>query len=146
MICQFISANAAVDESNIEGKDNVLLLPLDPDKSAFKLKSKLEKKFNVEIGVVITDTFGRPWRLGQVNVAIGISGIPSTICERGQFDAYGKELFVTEPAFCDEVAAASGLLTAKTAKAPVTILRLSWVKQDSKAIDILRSEEENMFI
>ena len=151
MICQhrlgFISANAAIDESNIEEVDHVLLLPIDPDKSASKLRTELETKFNICVGVVITDTFGRPWRLGQVNVAIGLSGIPCTLPEQGQLDAYGRKLSVTEPAFCDEIAAASGLITRKAGKTPVTIFRgLSWVKQESKAVDILRSEKENMFL
>ena len=151
MICQhrlgFISANAGIDESNVEQIDQVLLLPLDPDKSASKLRVELEKRYEKKIGIVITDTFGRPWRLGQVNVAIGLSGIPCTISERGNIDAYGRKLSVTEPAFCDEIAAASGLITSKAGKTPVTIFRgLSWRKWDGKIVDILRSEKENMFL
>jgi coenzyme F420-0:L-glutamate ligase/coenzyme F420-1:gamma-L-glutamate ligase len=150
MICEhklgFISANAGVDESNNEVPDSVVILPKNPDDSAKKLSKKIYKKLGVKVGIVITDTFGRPWRLGQVNVAIGIAGIPATIKEIGNHDAWGRELRVTEPAFADELAAASGLLMKKAAKTPLIFIRgLKWEFKNSKTSDIIRKKEEDMF-
>ena len=151
MICEhrlgFISANAAVDESNVFGTDNVITLPKNPDASAKKLRLSLEKQYKKRIGVLITDTFGRPWRVGQINVTVGISGVPCTLPEKGNYDAYGRPLAVTEPAFCDEIAAASGLVSQKAAKTPVIIFKgLSWNFEDSKSTDILRLTKEDMFL
>ena len=150
MICRhrlgFISANAAVDESNSGVDETLILLPRDPDASAQNFRAKLSKRFNAEIGVVITDTFGRPWRLGQVNVAIGLANVPATVHEGGNKDAYGRELAVTEPAFADEIATASGLVIGKAAQTPVVLFRgLNWQKSNNKAADILRPSKENMF-
>ena len=150
MICQhrlgFISANAAVDESNTGADETVILLPNDPDASASRLRDGLEARFGVRLGVVITDTFGRPWRLGQVNVAIGLAGVPATVHEGGNTDAYGRELAVTEPAFADEIATASGLVVGKAALTPVVRFRgLTWETSNDKAADILRPSKENVF-
>ena len=150
MICEhnlgFISANAAVDESNVSGNEMVITLPDNPDLSSYQLQTKLQKRFKVRLGVVMTDTFGRPWRLGQVNVAIGLAGVPATKKEQGNRDAWGKELFVTEPAFADEISAASGLVVKKASKTPVVLFRgLEWTKQDSKGSDLIRKQEEDMF-
>ena len=150
MICEhklgFISANAGVDQSNIEGIDNVITLPKDPDLSSSRLRVALETKFNTRIGVVMTDTFGRPWRIGQVNIAIGLAGVPATIKEQGNKDAYGRPLLVTEPAFSDEISAASGLLANKSGKKPVILFRgLKWQEKNSNARDILRIEREDVF-
>ena len=150
MICEhnlgFISANAGVDESNIDGEDKVITLPLNPDKSANLLQKKLQKLFNSKIGIVITDTFGRPWRIGQVNVAIGLSGIPATIKEKGNLDSFGKKINVTEPAFADEIAAASGLLMKKSKKSPIILFQgLHWEMKNSVASDLLRIKNEDMF-
>ena len=151
IICEnklgFISANAGVDESNVEGKDNVLLLPKNPDKSAFNIMNYFKDKYNKKIGVVITDTFGRPWRLGQINVAIGVSGIPVTKNEKGTLDSFGNYMKVTEPAFCDEIAAASGLLVKKSGKTPLVLFRgLEWTNTQSSIKDILRIKKEDMFL
>ena len=151
LICEhklgFISANAAVDESNAEEADSVITLPDDPDKSANQLRLALEVRFGVSLGVVMTDTFGRPWRLGQVNVAIGLSQVPAKVSEIGNTDAWGRPLSVTEPAFADEIAAASGLVIRKAAKTPVVIFRgLEWTPdQHASASDILRTPEKDMF-
>lgn len=150
MICAhrlgFISANAAVDESNTGSYETVILLPKDPDASARRLRDALQARFGVRLGVVITDTFGRPWRLGQVNVAIGLAGVPATIHEGGNTDAYGRPLAVTEPAFADEIATASGLVVAKAARTPVVRFRgLEWPDSTDKAADILRPSKENVF-
>jgi coenzyme F420-0:L-glutamate ligase/coenzyme F420-1:gamma-L-glutamate ligase len=150
MICQhrlgFISANAGVDQSNTGTDETVILLPKDPDASARNLRDALTARFNTRLGVVITDTFGRPWRLGQVNVAIGLAGVPATRPEGGRMDAYGRELAVTEPAFADEIATASGLVVGKAALTPVVRLRgLHWSTSNDTAADILRPVKENMF-
>ncbi len=151
MICEsklgFISANAGVDESNVDGIDNVLLLPKNPDMSAKRLMNYFKKKYKKNIGIVITDTFGRPWRLGQVNVAVGVSGIPVTKNEKGNQDSFGNYMKVTEPAFCDEIAAASGLLIKKSGKTPIVLFRgIEWISTNSSIKDILRTKKEDMFL
>ena len=151
MICEhrlgFISANAAVDQSNTENENTVITLPDDPDASARRLGRALEERFGVTLGVVITDTFGRPWRLGQVNVAIGLHRVPATKSEIGGTDAWGRPLVVTEPAFSDELAAASGLVIAKAAKTPLVLFRgVSWSPQETtSARNIVRASKEDMF-
>ena len=118
LICQhklgFICANAGVDGSNIAGQETVVTVPKNPDLSVQVLRDKLKNYFDLEnLGIVMSDTFGRPWRIGQVNVAIGVAGIPATKKEQGTTDAWGNQLYVTEPAFCDEIATSSGLLMSK---------------------------------
>ena len=150
MICEhhlgFISANAGVDESNSE-PGTVITLPDDPDASARRIGQRLEDRFGVQLGIVITDTFGRPWRLGQVNVAIGLHRIPAITSDVGTKDAWGRDLSVTEPALCDELAAASGLLIKKAAKTPIVLFRgLKWTTEEkTSARNILRSNSEDMF-
>lgn len=151
MICEhklgFTSANAAVDESNTEANDTVITLPEDPDASVKNLCKRLESRFGKQLGVVMTDTFGRPWRLGQVNVAIGLAMVPAITSEVGKNDAWGRPLFVTEPALADEISAASGLVVQKAAKTPLVLFRgLAWARDsESSAKKILRRKEENMF-
>lgn len=151
LICEhrlgFISANAAVDESNTEGDNTVITLPNDPDASARRLGRALEERFGVTLGVVITDTFGRPWRLGQVNVAIGLYRVPAKTSDIGGTDAWGRPLSVTEPALSDELAAASGLVIAKAAKTPLVRVRgVAWDPDETtSAGDILRNSKEDMF-
>ncbi|MEM6941240.1 MAG: coenzyme F420-0:L-glutamate ligase [Pseudomonadota bacterium] len=150
MICEhrlgFISANAAVDESNSDA-GTVITLPDDPDASAARLGRALEARFGVPLGVVITDTFGRPWRLGQVNVAIGLYRVPAKTSDVGKADAWGRALSVTEPALSDEVAAASGLVITKAGKTPLVLCRgVAWQGHEtSSARDILRAPKEDMF-
>lgn len=151
LICEhrlgFICANAAVDESNSEVDNTVITPPDDPDASARHLGCALEDRFGVRIGVVITDTFGRPWRLGQLNVAIGLFRVPAKTSNIGGADAWGRPLAVTEPAFSDELAASSGLVVAKAARTPLVLIRgASWTPQENtSARDILRASEEDMF-
>ncbi|MEM9754398.1 MAG: coenzyme F420-0:L-glutamate ligase [Pseudomonadota bacterium] len=151
MICEhrlgYISANAGVDASNAETAGTVITLPDDPDRSLRALCARLAERFGARIGAVMTDTFGRPWRLGQVNVAIGIASVPATRREQGTDDAYGRPLLVTEPAFADELAAVSGLVVGKAAKTPAVLVRgLDWQPNDaSRAGDLLRHEREDMF-
>ncbi|AEF53349.1 coenzyme F420-0:L-glutamate ligase [Marinomonas posidonica] len=142
----YICANAAVDESNADHPGQLILLPEDPDKSANALCQRLEAHFQCELGVVISDTFGRPWRLGQTNVAIGLANVPGVMHMQGEVDAFGRPLSVTAPAFADELAAASGLLMAKSAKSPVILFRgLDWPKTQSSSRDLIRSHNEDLF-
>ncbi|MEM6985185.1 MAG: coenzyme F420-0:L-glutamate ligase, partial [Pseudomonadota bacterium] len=150
MICEhrlgFISANAAVDESNSQ-PGTLVTLPEDPDASATRLGEALEARFGVSLGIVVTDTFGRPWRLGQTNVAIGLYRVPATVSNAGELDAWGRPLSVTEPALADELAAASGLVVGKASKTPLVLFRgVRWNPvRHASARDILRSREEDMF-
>ncbi|MEM6615409.1 MAG: coenzyme F420-0:L-glutamate ligase [Pseudomonadota bacterium] len=151
MICEhkrgYISANAGVDASNADGTDTLITLPNDPDASLRRFCHHVFVRYGVEIGAVMTDTFGRPWRLGQVNVAIGLFAVPATRREQGTDDAWGRPLLVTEPAFADEIAAASGLVVRKAAKTPAVLFRgLEWhPNAESSGLDLLRNEKEDMF-
>jgi len=142
----FICANAAVDESNADHPGQLITLPDFPDRSARELCTALEQTNDCRLGVVISDTFGRPWRLGQMNVAIGLANVPARIDLAGDTDAFGHKLKVTSPAFADELAAASGLLMSKDGKCPVIIFRgLQWQASQSSASDILRPHREDLF-
>ena len=107
----------------------------------------LSSMIGLMLGVVMTDTFGRPWRIGQVNVAIGLSQLPATRREQGQDDAWGRQLEVTEPALADEIAAATGLVMHKAAKTPVVVVRgLDWQPHpQARARDLLRPVKEDTF-
>ncbi|MET3662406.1 coenzyme F420-0:L-glutamate ligase [Aquamicrobium ahrensii] len=146
----WICANAGIDQSNLgEGKDDMLLLlPEDPDASAARIKAGLETRYGGPIGVVVTDTFGRPWRHGLVNVAIGVAGVPAVVDWTVRADAYGRGLKATLPAFADELAAASGLLMQKDAGLPVVIIRgLPWSDTPSaSAGDFLRPLSQELFL
>jgi coenzyme F420-0:L-glutamate ligase / coenzyme F420-1:gamma-L-glutamate ligase len=117
-----VCANAGVDQSNVEG-DSAVLLPVDPDKSASKLKDALKKKAGKDVAVVITDTFGRPFREGQANVAIGIAGLLPIKSYIGSQDMYGRKLRVSEIAVADELASAAELAMGKAEGVPVAIIR-----------------------
>ncbi|MGD1838401.1 MAG: coenzyme F420-0:L-glutamate ligase [Nitrososphaeraceae archaeon] len=143
----FICANAGIDKSNVDkNKNQVLLLPEDPDKSANKIRKEVKKITKKDISVVISDTFGRPFRNGQTNIAIGISGINPVCSYIGKKDMFGHELRVTEIAIVDEIAGASELVMRKTNKVPVAIVRgLKYSKNKSKIKYILRDEKLDMF-
>ena len=141
-----VCANAAVDESNADQEGMLITLPDDPDSSARQIADKLNQHYGITTGVVISDTFGRPWRLGQTNVAIGVASIPALMVMEGETDAYGRPLTVTAPAFADELAGASGLLMEKSAATPVIIFRgLHWTPCDSSSRDLIRSAKEDLF-
>jgi coenzyme F420-0:L-glutamate ligase/coenzyme F420-1:gamma-L-glutamate ligase len=150
LICEhklgFRSANAAVDESNIEEEDTVALLPEDPDHSAKELRQIVEQAVGCRVGVIISDTFGRPWRKGLVNVAIGLAGPPAWVNLCGENDAYGRPLRVSSPAVADEIAAAAGLLMSKADRIPVVLVRgVAWTDSNQSARDFLRPAEEDLF-
>jgi coenzyme F420-0:L-glutamate ligase / coenzyme F420-1:gamma-L-glutamate ligase len=141
----FVCANGGVDHSNVPGEDLLTLLPLDPDASAAGLRARLKELAGVEVGVIVSDTFGRPWRLGIVNVALGVSGLPAVLDLRGTLDDGGKPLRATVLAIADDLAAAAGLVMGKTRRAPVVIVRGFDVAGDGTGRDLVRPAEEDLF-
>jgi coenzyme F420-0:L-glutamate ligase/coenzyme F420-1:gamma-L-glutamate ligase len=140
-----VCANAGVDRSNVAA-GSVVTLPVDPDSSAHRIRVRLERASGVRLGVVITDTFGRAWRRGLVDVAIGISGLASILDLRGATDSYGRTLEVTEIAIADEVAAAADLVMGKATGVPCAVVRgLSVVPGTGRAADLIRDVEEDLF-
>jgi coenzyme F420-0:L-glutamate ligase/coenzyme F420-1:gamma-L-glutamate ligase len=119
----FVCANSGVDASNVPGEDTVVLLPLDPDASARRLRARVHELTGVAPGVVITDSFGRAWRLGQVDVAIGCAGLAPAEDWRGGHDAHGRELRATVIAVADELAAAADLARRKDSQQPAVLVR-----------------------
>ncbi len=119
----YVCANAGIDHSNVPGDDAVTLLPLDCDASAERVRSRLRELAGVDVGVIVSDTFGRAWRMGIENVALGAAGLPVLVDYRGQVDDYGKELSVTVVAVADELAAAAELVMGKTARLPMVVIR-----------------------
>jgi coenzyme F420-0:L-glutamate ligase/coenzyme F420-1:gamma-L-glutamate ligase len=140
----FICANAAVDRSNVAA-GYALLLPLDPDRSAHRLRTLIARATGVDVGVVITDTFGRPWRRGLVDVAIGVSGVTPILDLKGTVDTHGNELNVTEINIVDELAAAADLVMGKAAAIPVAVVRGLSVAGEGRATDIVRPAHEDLF-
>ena len=140
----FICANAAVDRSNV-APGHAVLLPVDPDRSANRIRTLIERHTGSQIGVVITDTFGRPWRRGLVDVAIGVSGLPAIVDLRGTTDTWGNELNVTEVAVVDEIAAAADLVMGKATSIPVAVVRGLGLAGQGRARDLVRPPEEDLF-
>jgi coenzyme F420-0:L-glutamate ligase/coenzyme F420-1:gamma-L-glutamate ligase len=142
----FVCANAGVDRSNVNGEDWVALLPLDPDASARGLSARLAELLDVNVAVIITDTFGRAWREGLTNVAIGVAGLQPLKDYRGERDDHGKELSATVLAVADEIAAASGLIMRKTARLPVVVVRGQDYEQGAGGAGLLiRPKERDLF-
>jgi coenzyme F420-0:L-glutamate ligase / coenzyme F420-1:gamma-L-glutamate ligase len=141
----FVCANSGVDQSNV-GKGLVALLPRDPDRSAKKLRRELERGSGRRLAVVISDTFGRPWRVGQTDVAIGCSGILPLLPYAGKKDRFGYELRVTEPSVADEVAGAAELATGKLTGIPAAIVRgAEYVRGDKGVRSVIMPPERDLF-
>jgi coenzyme F420-0:L-glutamate ligase/coenzyme F420-1:gamma-L-glutamate ligase len=142
----FVCANAGVDQSNVEG-DTAVLLPVAPDESASRLQDAVKKNVGKEIAVVITDTFGRTFRNGQTNVAIGIAGINPIKSYIGTYDMYGRKLRVTEIAVADEIASAAELVMGKAKGTPVAIVRGYNFERASRSSvkSLLRTKERDLF-
>ncbi len=141
----FICANAGVDESNVE-KGYATLLPKDPDKSASNIREKIFDRTGKKVAVLISDTFGRPFRLGQTDYAIGVSGMESILSYEGKQDTFGKTLRVTAISSVDELCATAELVTGKTTKCPVAIIRnFRFIPNDGNVISMLRDEKEDLF-
>ncbi|MEV4319273.1 coenzyme F420-0:L-glutamate ligase [Actinocrispum sp. NPDC049592] len=140
-----VQAAAGIDASNVAG-DELALLPENPDASAAALKAGLAAKLGVTVAVIITDTMGRTWRIGQTDMAIGSAGFPVLHRYAGQIDRQGNELVVTEVAVADEIAGAADLVKGKTGGMPVAVVRgLSRVDDGSTAADLVRPAEEDLF-
>jgi len=154
LICEtkhgFICANAGVDESNVNGARAITLLPVDPDHSAQQLRTRLQdlsgEGSTFDIAVIISDTWGRPWRNGQVNMAIGVAGMEAIVDYRGQYDPYGYELHASVLAVADELASAAELVMGKIDHIPVAFIRgYTYIPGEGSAKTLLRDPATDMF-
>lgn len=141
----FVCANSGVDQSNVGEPDVVTLLPDDPDASARRIRERILDRTGVDVGVIVSDTFGRPWRLGIVNVALGVAGLPALIDLRGTPDDAGRDLHATVLAIADDLASAAGLVMRKTARAPVVVIRGLELEGDGRGRDLIRPAAEDVF-
>ena len=142
----FVCAHAGVDESNVAGEGTVALLPVDADASAQRLRQDIRERTGVELAVIISDTFGRPWRVGLVNVAIGVAGLEPLKDYRGLPDTEGRILRVTTLAVADELASAAELVMGKLDRVPVAVVRgYSYTPGDGTATQLVRAPEQDLF-
>jgi coenzyme F420-0:L-glutamate ligase / coenzyme F420-1:gamma-L-glutamate ligase len=141
----FVCASAGVDASNAPEPDTVVLLPVDPDESARGLRDRLRELTGKRVGVVVTDSFGRPWRQGTTDVAIGSAGIPVLVDLNGRIDAQGYELHATQIAVADEIAGAAELVRGKLDGVPVAIVRGLELEGDGAARDLVMPAERDLF-
>lgn len=143
----FICANAGIDLSNVE-RGYAALLPDDSDRSANKIRDRIRALSGRTVGVIVSDTFGRPWRRGVTDVAIGCAGIAAVVDLKGTADALGRELMVTEVCVADEIASAADLVCGKARGVPVAIVRgvdPSWLRRASVRSEIVRDPAEDLF-
>ena len=141
-----ICANSGVDESNVAGGQTVTLLPVDPDGSAAALRDALRQRAGADTAVIISDTFGRPWREGLVDIAIGVAGLAPLEDYRGSSDRRGRKLTGTIVAVADQLAAAAGILMRKPIGCPVVFLRgFDWKPAEGSARTLIRSQEQDLF-
>jgi coenzyme F420-0:L-glutamate ligase/coenzyme F420-1:gamma-L-glutamate ligase len=143
----FVCANAGIDLSNVN-RGWAALLPVDSDRSARRIRDGLRHRCGVEVGVVISDTFGRPWRRGVTDVAIGCAGVAGVVDLRGTPDALGREMQVTEVAVVDEIAAAAELVMGKSTGIPVAVVRgvdPTWLRESSVRAEIVRKPSDDLF-
>ena len=141
----FICANAGVDRSNVAG-GRAVLLPLDPDRSAHGIRMRIKQAIGIDVPVIVSDTFGRPWRRGQTDIAIGVSGLAVMDDHKGMPDANGRVMEATEIAIVDEIASAADLAMGKTTQIPVAIVRgVAWESGSGRATDLVRPPHEDLF-
>lgn len=143
----FVCANAGIDLSNVE-RGWAALLPVDSDRSARRIRDGLRHRCGVEVGVIVSDTFGRPWRRGVTDVAIGCAGVAGVVDLRGTPDALGREMQVTEVAVVDEIAAAAELVMGKSTGIPVAVVRgvdAGWLREGSVRAEVIRRPSEDLF-
>ncbi|MGC2240977.1 MAG: coenzyme F420-0:L-glutamate ligase [Acidimicrobiia bacterium] len=141
----FICANAGIDRSNAE-PGTMILLPEDPDRSAHRIRTRLDGIFGFDLPVIISDTFGRPWRRGLTDIAIGISGLEAILDHRGTLDWSGRELEVTEIAVVDEIAAAADLVMGKADGIPAALVRgYAGPRGSGRGRDLVRPVDEDLF-
>ena len=142
----FVCANSGVDVSNVDGGAHAVLLPQDPDLSALRLRAGIQRAFGLRIAVVISDSFGRPWREGLTEVAIGVAGMRPLIDYRGKRDPHGYTLHATAEAVADEVACAAGLVCGKLNRTPFCIVRGFRYPQGKRtARDLIRAKDADLF-
>jgi len=144
----FVSANAGIDQSNVGvGEDHVLLLPLDPDASAEAIRARLRDATGADVGIVISDSHGRPFRMGNVGVAIGVAGMPALLDLRGRPDLFGRELKISIQGYADLVASAANLLTGEADEGrPVVHLRgLGFPPMEGQGSDMNRPPEQDLY-
>lgn len=142
----FVCANSGVDLSNVE-RGYAALLPIDSDRSARRIRDIIATKLNVTVGVIVSDTFGRPWRKGLTDVAIGVAGVAGVVDLRGTPDSLGRIMQVTEVAVADELAGTAELVMGKSSGIPVAIIRgadATWFR-DSSMSEIVRPPQEDLF-
>ena len=143
----FVCANAGIDLSNVK-RGQAALLPDDSDRSARRLRDGLAGRFQLDVGIIISDTFGRPWRRGLTDVAIGSAGVLPILDLRGSPDAFGREMQVTEVALVDELASAAELVMGKSSGIPIAIVRgadMSWFGSGSVQDQIVRDPQDDLF-
>lgn len=143
----FVCANAGIDLSNVE-RGWAALLPDDSDRSARRIRDGIRARAGVEVAVIVSDTFGRPWRRGLTDVAIGCAGIGAIVDHRGSTDALGRELHVTEVAVVDELAGAADLVLGKSTGMPVAVIRgvdRAWFRRGEVRGELVRDPEEDLF-
>ena len=143
----FICANAGIDLSNV-AEGFAALLPIDPDRSARWIRDALRARAGVDVGVIVSDTFGRPWRNGLTDVAIGVAGVAAVVDLRGSSDAQGRELQATQVCVADELAAAAELVMGKSAGVAAAIVRgvpAEWLRESSVKSEIVRSKADDLF-
>ncbi len=143
----FVSANAGIDQSNAAGDDaHVLLLPADPDGSAAKIRAQLIARAGVEVGIIISDSHGRAWRIGNIGVALGVAGLPAVRDLRGQPDLMGRALRISVQGYADMIASAAALLTGEGDEGlPVVHVRGLTARGDGRASDIYRPPEQDLY-
>lgn len=142
-----ILANAGIDRSNVAGAERALLLPVDPDASAARIRADLRTKTGVDVPVLIIDSIGRAWRLGTVGTAIGVSGMAALLDLRGQLDLHGRPLETTEIGLADELAAAASLIMGQAAEGtPIVLARgVPYFRRDGRATELLRPKDKDLF-
>lgn len=144
----FVSANAGIDQSNVDGSDHmVLLLPVDPDSSAATIQERLYEATGAQVGIVISDSHGRPFRVGNIGVAIGVAGMPAVLDLRGKPDLFGRELKISIQGYADLVASAANLLTGEADEGrPIVLVRgLRFQPGDGHATDLYRPPEQDLY-
>ena len=142
----FICANSGVDVSNVDGGESAVLLPKDPDRSAATLRARMKKFTGAEVAVIISDSFGRPWREGLTEVAIGVAGMKSIVDYRGRRDAHGYPLHASYEAVADEVACAAGLVCGKLNQTPFCIVRgFAFESSRGSARELIRPAKNDLF-
>jgi len=140
----YVCANSGVDHSNV-GSDTLALLPVDPDASARRLESRLAELAGAKVGVIVSDTFGRPWRLGIVNVALGVAGLPVLVDLRGTLVDAGQPLHATVLAVADDIASSAGLVMGKTERTPAVVVRGLELEGTGSGRDLIRPAAEDLF-